>query len=113
MKTDSAKRWAALDKFLHWRRPGELRPYHGEPPIHTLWRCYRGALERARLYVRAELGGLPPKFIGWLKYHERVSRRAWKAEELEIWREFRRGKVAAAEGFTIPKPGDPDYEVRR
>jgi hypothetical protein len=80
---------------LRWRKKWS------EPAQHYWWRIHANLLHRCRLWLRAGLGELPFLNLRRIEREERQARRAWKEEYRKDLAEFRRGKVAWAEGLTV------------
>jgi hypothetical protein len=103
----------ALIEFVRTlkRRPERFcwRKSYTESALHRLWRAYSYVLWRSRLWLKAGLGELPPcPTLRQLERRASAARRAWKEEHHRELEEFRRSRVAWAEGLTIPRDGDED-----
>ena len=116
-KTESEKQAVALVAFsesfdkrgnpktiphLRWREKWS------EPVLHYRWRIYANLLWRCRLWLRAGLGELPFLNLRSIERQERKALRAWKEERKKELEEFRRSRVAWAEGLTMPRDGEED-----
>ena len=112
----ASKQFAALNEFISTlkRRPERFcwREPFPESKAHRWWRCNAYALYRFRLWLRAGMDEFPGfrAQLHRLVREERAARRACNEEHRQEMVEFRRSETAQAEGLTVPRPGDIDYE---